>query len=192
MIQTDSEGNRGEHTVRILAISGSLRASSTNTALVRAIAAMAPTGMDVTLYDGLGDLPHFSPDLDDEKSPAAVIQLRALLRAADGVLICTPEYAFGVPGSLKNALDWTVSSGDLNEKPVAAISASPLYSGGDKAHASLLLTLTALGANVPDGGTLIIPGVKGKLDAAGAVSDPATARALGAVLDALACAIDAR
>jgi len=145
MIQTDSEGNRGEHTVRILAISGSLRASSTNTALVRAIAAMAPTGMDVTLYDGLGDLPHFSPDLDDEKSPAAVIQLRALLRAADGVLICTPEYAFGVPGSLKNALDWTVSSGDLNEKPVAAISASPLYSGGDKAHASLLLTLTARG-----------------------------------------------
>ena len=62
--------------MRILAISGSLRASSTNTALVRAIAAMAPKSMDITLYDGLGDLPHFSPDLDDEKSPAAVIQLR--------------------------------------------------------------------------------------------------------------------
>ena len=117
---------------------------------------------------------------------------RELLRDADGVLICTPEYAFGVPGSLKNALDWTVSSGEINEKPVAAISASPLYSGGDKAPASLLLTLTALGANVPDGGTLSIPGVKGKLDASGAVSDPVTARALGAVLDALAYAIDTR
>ncbi len=178
--------------MQILAISGSLRASSTNTALVRAIARMAPKDMEVTIYDGLGDLPHFSPDIDDENSPASVIRLRALLRAADGVLICTPEYAFGVPGSLKNALDWTVSSGEINGKPVAAISASPLYSGGDKAHASLLLTLTALGAVVPDGGTLSIPGIKGKLDAGGAVSDPATAQALRAVLDALAQAINAR
>ncbi len=177
--------------MRILAISGSLRASSTNTALVRAIAAMAPAGMEITIYDGLGDLPHFSPDLDDENSPAAVIRLRALLRAADGVLICTPEYAFGVPGSLKNALDWTVSSSDLNEKPVAAISASPLYGGGDKAHASLLLTLTALGTDVPDGATLSIPGVKKKLDDNGDVSDSATVQALRAVLGALARAIDA-
>jgi chromate reductase len=176
--------------MHILAISGSLRASSTNTALVRAIAAMAPTGMEVTLYDGLGDLPHFSPDIDDDKSPVSVVRLRGLLQTADGVLICTPEYAFGVPGSLKNALDWTVSSGELNGKPVAAISASPLYSGGDKAHASLLLTLTALGANVPDGGKLSISGVKGKLDAEGAVSDPVTTRALGTVLDALAHTID--
>ncbi len=176
--------------MRILAISGSLRAGSTNTTLVRAIAAMAPEGMEVTIYDGLGDLPHFSPDLDDENSPPSVIRWRELLRRADGVLICTPEYAFGVPGSLKNALDWTVSSGDLNEKPVAAISASPLYGGGDKAHASLLLTLTALGAAVPDGAKLIVPGVKKVLDAGGAVSDSTIARALGSVLDALARAID--
>jgi len=121
----------------------------------------------------------------------SVIHLRGLLRAADGVLICTPEYAFGAPGSLKNALDWTVSTGDLNEKPVAALSASPLYAGGDKAHASLLLTLTALGVVVPDGATLSIPGVKGKLDADGAVSDPMTAQALRSVLAALARAIAA-
>ena len=178
--------------MRILAISGSLRASSTNTTLVRAIAAMAPEDMEVTIYEGLGDLPHFSPDIDDENAPTPVAHLRASLHGADGVLICTPEYAFGVPGSLKNALDWTVSSGDLNEKPVAALSASPLYGGGDKAHASLLLTLTALGAAVPDGATLSIPGVKRKLDADGAVSDPATTRALRSVLDALARAIDPR
>ncbi len=177
--------------MRILAISGSLKASSTNTALVRAIATMAPEDMEVTIYDGLGNLPHFTPDLDDEKSPASVVHLRGLLCAADGVLICTPEYAFGVPGSLKNALDWTVSSGEINDKPVAAISASPLYSGGDKAHASLLLTLTALGATVPDGGTLIVPGVKKKLDDNGTVSDPATAQALRSVLDALARTINA-
>ncbi len=178
--------------MHILAISGSLRANSTNTTLVRAIAAMAPAGMEVMLYDGLGDLPHFTPDLDDENSPAPVIRLRELLQAADGVLVCTPEYAFGVPGSLKNALDWTVSSGDLNEKPVAAISASPLYGGGDKAHASLMLTLGALGAYIPEGATLSIPAIKSKIDAAGAVSDPATIHALKMILAALAQAIDAR
>jgi chromate reductase len=177
--------------MRILAMSGSLRAGSTSTTLVRAIATMAAKDMEVTIYDGLGDLPHFTPDLDDENSPASVVYLRELLRGADGVLICTPEYAFGVPGSLQNALDWTVSTGDLNEKPVAALSASPLYGGGDKAHASLLLTLTALGADVPDGATLNIPGVKKKLDDNGDVSDPTTAQALRLVLAALALAIDA-
>jgi chromate reductase len=176
--------------MRILAMSGSLRASSTNTTLVRAIAALAPAGIEVTIYDGLGDLPHFSPDLDGDDPPGSVGRLRGLLRAAAGVLICTPEYAFGVPGTLKNALDWTVSSGDFDGKPVAALSASPLYTGGEKAHASLLLTLTALGATVPDGGTLIIPGVKNKLAPDGEVTDPATAQALLSVLDALARAID--
>ena len=172
--------------MHILAISGSLRASSTNTALVRATAALAPKTMEFTIYDGLADLPHFSPDLDGDNAPASVGQLRGLLQAADGVLICTPEYAFGVPGALKNALDWTVSSGDLYEKPVAAISASPTYMGGDKAHASLLLTLSALGAKVPEGAKLIIPMVRLKLNANGEVSDPETVQALKSVLDTLA------
>lgn len=98
----------------------------------------------------------------------------------------------GAIATAKNALDWTVSTGDLNENPVAANSASPLYSGGDEAHASLLLTLIALGADVPDGAKLSIPGVKKKLDDNGNVSDPATAQALRSVLGALAQAIDAR
>lgn len=177
--------------MRILAISGSLRASSTNTALVRAIVALAPPHMEIIIYDGLADLPHFSPDLDDDNAPPSVKDLRNQLQAADGVLICTPEYAFGVPGSLKNMLDWTVSSGDLWDKPVAAISASPLWSGGDKAHASLLLTLKALGANVPEGAKLMIPTVGKKLNANGEVSDPETTLALKSLLDALAHAIKA-
>lgn len=172
--------------MHILAISGSLRASSTNTTLVRATAALAPKTMEFTIYDGLADLPHFSPDLDGDNAPASVGHLRGLLQAADGVLICTPEYAFGVPGALKNALDWTVSSGDLYEKSVAAISASPTYMGGDKAHASLLLTLSALGAKVPEGAKLIIPMVRLKLNANGEVSDPETVQALKSVLDTLA------
>jgi NAD(P)H-dependent FMN reductase len=178
--------------MHILAISGSLRASSTNTTLVRAIMRLAPENMQITLYEGLADLPHFSPDLDSDEPPVAVHTLRKSLQAADGVLICTPEYAFGVPGVLKNALDWTVSSGDFWGKPVVAISASPLWGGGDKAHASLLLTLTALGANVPEGGKLMIPTVNKKLNANGDIVDPETMQALKAVLDALTPTIETK
>jgi chromate reductase len=178
--------------MQILAISGSLQATGTVTTLVRAIAALASEDMDCTLYDGLGDLPHFSPDRDGDPLPAPVTEFRSMLRDADGVLICTPEYAYGMPGSLKNAFDWIVSSGEFVGKPVAALSASPYPTGGQRAHASLLLTLTAVNAAVADGATLSVPLVRTKMDASGAVSDPATVQALRAVLDALARAINAR
>ena len=89
----------------VLAIAGSLRAASSNAALVRAVAALAPDGLAVRVYEGLGDLPLFSPDLDVDPVPAPVAALRSAVRAADAVLICTPEYAYGMPGALKNALD---------------------------------------------------------------------------------------
>jgi chromate reductase len=177
--------------MHILAMSGSLRASSNNTRLLRATGALAPEGMVFTIFDGLADLPHFSPDLDGADPPLSVHNLRKLLQAVDGVLICTPEYAFGVPGALKNALDWTVSSGEFYGKPVAIISASPSPTGGDKAHASLLLTMNALGAHVPTGGKLMIPAIGKKLHANGEVSDLETRQALRSVLDALAQAIKA-
>ncbi|HET8912377.1 MAG TPA: NADPH-dependent FMN reductase [Ktedonobacteraceae bacterium] len=176
--------------MRILAISGSLRASSTNSALVRATIALAPEDIECLIYTGLAELPHFSPEIDDEKSPATVVSLREQLKAADGIIICTPEYAFGVPGSLKNALDWTVSTGDLWDKPVAAISASPLATGGDKAHASLLLTLKALGAKVPENAKLTVPIIKKKLNAEGEISDPETKQALQTVMDTLVQAME--
>jgi chromate reductase, NAD(P)H dehydrogenase (quinone) len=190
LIKKSVTSRKGKY-MRILAISGSLRASSTNTALLQATAALAPQNMEITIYDGLADLPHFSPDLDGDDPPASVHHLRQLLQAAEGVLICTPEYAFGVPGVLKNALDWTVSSGEFYGKPVAAISASPSPTGGDKAHASLLLTLTALGAHVPEGGKLNIAAVGKKLNVNGEVSDLETGQALRSVLDALALTIEA-
>jgi chromate reductase len=176
--------------MHILSISGSLRSSSINTRLIHVMARLAPAHMEIILYEGLADLPHFTPDLDGENPPASVLSLRQLLQTADGVLLCTPEYAFGVPGTLKNALDWTVSSGEFSGKPVAAISASPLWSGGDKAHASLLLTLTALGANVPEGGKLMIPMINKKLSANDDVVDSETMQALTSVLDALAQTIE--
>ena len=104
--------------MRILAISGSLRASSSNTALLQAAAALAPQDVEVVLYDGLGDLPHFNPDLDGETVAPAVSSWRSKLRDADGVVFSVPEYAHSVPGVLKNSLDWVVGSGELADKPV--------------------------------------------------------------------------
>src|SRR4051812_28490995 len=96
--------------VKILAISGSLQAGSANTALVRAARPQTPAGVELTIYAGLADLPHFNSDLDGDTAPATVTSFRAQLHAADAVLISTPEYVFAMPGSLKNALDWVVGS----------------------------------------------------------------------------------
>ena len=130
--------------MKIIAISGSLRARSSNLALLRAAAAIAPAGMEVAIYDGLASLPHFNPDDDEEGAtpPAPVAALRALLAEADGIVISTPEYAHGLPGSLKNALDWLVSDGALVDKPVAILSASPI--GGQFAQSSLVEILTTM------------------------------------------------
>jgi chromate reductase len=106
--------------MRILAISGSLRAASSNTALLRAAAALAPEGMEVVLYGGLGDLPHFNPDLEGA-APPAVIDLWARVREADGLLIACPEYAHGVPGAMKNALDWLVGGDEFIRAEDAAL-----------------------------------------------------------------------
>ncbi|MEY2616468.1 MAG: hypothetical protein QOH78_2241 [Verrucomicrobiota bacterium] len=92
--------------MRILAISGSLRSTSSNTTVLRAAQILAPPGVEVILYESLGVLPHFNPDLDGDEPPQLVLELRSEVGLADGLLISSPEYAHGVPGSLKNALDW--------------------------------------------------------------------------------------
>lgn len=168
--------------MKILAISGSLRAGSSNNTIIKAVAAMAPAGVRFTIYDGLAQIPPFDDSLE---APPTVTGFRRQLQDADGIFICTPEYAFGVSGVLKNALDWTVSSGELVNKPLALVTAA---TGGEKAHAALLLTFTALSSAIPSGGELVISYVKSKLDAGG-VKDPATARQLQDVLNALVTAI---
>jgi chromate reductase, NAD(P)H dehydrogenase (quinone) len=144
---------------------------------------MAPES--VTIYQDLDELPHFSPDRDGDDPPASVLRLRALIATADAIIVCTPEYAHGMPGSLKNALDWLVSSGDFDGKPAAAISASPSFLGGDKANDALAHTLTVLGATIPPGATLAIPHINSKRNATGEVDDEATIASLRSLLDAL-------
>jgi NAD(P)H-dependent FMN reductase len=135
--------------IRILAISGSLRSGSSNTALLRAASSIAPSHMELRLCERIDRLPFFDPDLDDDggEVPSEVEQFRAELRATDGVLISSPEYAHGVPGVLKNALDWLVGStqGEIVEKPVALINASPRAT---HAQASLVETLRTMSAHI--------------------------------------------
>lgn len=127
--------------MKIIAICGSLRARSSNLALLKAASRLAA---EVEIYEGLATLPHFNPDDDEEGAtpPPAVAALRSLLAEAEGILISTPEYAHGLPGSLKNMLDWLVSDGALVDKPVAILCSSP--TGGPFAQASLVETLTIM------------------------------------------------
>lgn len=187
--------------IRILALSGSLRPASSNSALLRAAAAMAPPGVSFDFYEGLGALPPFDPGLDLDPShyraPAPVVDLRDRLAAADALLICTPEYAFGMPGVLKNALDWTVSMSVMEGKPTAAWAASPMGTGpfgvgGSRAHQGLVWVLTALGTRYVEAAALILPLIRTKLDATGTLTDPATAKALDESLFALIQAVRAR
>src|SRR5215212_1101204 len=108
----------GTDLVRVLAVSGSLRKASSNTALVSAAVRVAPVGVEVSTYSQLADVPPFNPDLDTDTAPTGVVSFRAALEACDAILICSPEYAHGVSGVLKNALDWIVSSGELIDKPI--------------------------------------------------------------------------
>ena len=170
--------------IRILSICGSLRVNSSNHAVVKAVAAMVPENTDFIIYRGLADLPAFNDSLDE---PLPVSDLREQLQWSDAVFICTPEYAFGVPGSLKNALDWIVGSGELTDKPVAVVTAA---ASGEHAHASILLTLKALSAKVAEEGTAIIPFIRSKLDEKGDVSDPATVAILKSTLEKLIANIE--
>ncbi len=170
--------------INILAISGSLRENSSNDAVIKAAIGLAPDKVTITPYKVIGSLPHF----DDSKEPSKeVLSFRDTLRKADGILICSPEYAFGVPGTLKNALDWTVSSGELVYKPLALITAA---TGGDKAHAALIQTFTALSAGFDDSTCLLIQFVRSKMDQNGNVTDEATLNNIWSVVTALANKIE--
>ncbi len=176
--------------MKILAISGSLRPQSANTAILQAVVELVTADVNISIYERIGNLPHFNPDLDRDDGFAPVIDWRTHLQAADGVMFCTPEYAHGVPGVLKNALDWIVSSGEFMYKPTAVISASPSPDGGDKANASLVQTLRVMMADIPSGATLCIPAISAKLDDKGKLTDPATVSALQFLLDTLIYSIN--
>ncbi len=168
---------------RLLAVSGSLRAKSVNTAALLALQSLAPAGVTVTLYAGLGTLPHFNPDLDVDPPPAPVAALRAAVASTDALVICSPEYAHGVPGALKNALDWLVSFEGFLNKPVALINARP---GAEHALAALRETLSVMNARLLDAASVTLPLASNTPDAAALLANPAVRAQLQAALTAFA------
>lgn len=142
--------------MRILAVSGSLGGGSANSAILReAVHHVAPPD-ELVVHATIGDLPHFSPDLDGDSCPLAVQRWRGAVAGADAVLIATPEYAGGMPGSLKNALDWLVGCGELYGKPAVVVSAAPAEDRGGRARESVVLTLSMQGGDVRDSFTVAV------------------------------------
>lgn len=144
--------------IKILCLSGSLRKNSSTHVVLNEIIHYQHPDVVFTVYDHLGTLPHFD---DSAETPLEVTRFRESLKNADGVLFVTPEYAFGVPGTLKNALDWTVSSGEFIGKPTAVVVAA---TGGENAYHSLMLTLNAISANIGEGSTLLVSFIRAKIN----------------------------
>ena len=172
--------------VRLLAISGSLRAVSTNTAALKAAMLLKPPGMQMEFYEGLASLPHFNPDDDIDPLPQTVADWRSKVAAADGLLISSPEYARGIPGSLKNALDWLVSGPEHPGKPVAFFHASER---GVASQAALRLVLETMGTRIVDSACITINLLGSEKDAATVAANPEYAAKIKTALKAFAEAI---
>ena len=179
MALTAEPGSRELGPIRLLLVCGSLQRISANRALLATAARCAPDVIAVSTFEGIADLPHFNPDVEaDAARYPALAAWRAAIAQSDGVVIATPEYAHSLPGSLKNALDWIVGSGELYEKPVALMSAGT--SGGQRALDALAQTLRAQGALID--AQLSVPGVRPKLDANGDLVDADTIAQVCALL----------
>ncbi|TDD77731.1 NADPH-dependent oxidoreductase [Actinomadura darangshiensis] len=176
---------------KVLMICGSLRKGSTNEAALRTALAVAPAGLDGTLYTGMGDLPHFNPDDDRDPLDPVVADLRAAIGAADALLICTPEYAGALPGSFKNLLDWTIGGGEIYEKPVAWLNAaSPAApTGGGDAHASLRKVLGYASAAIIEDACARIPVTRPDVGEDGLVRTAEPRERIAGALAALAAAL---
>jgi chromate reductase len=158
--------------MKVAAICGSTRKNSTNHRLINAIRELYASELEIILYDRLDSLPHFNPDIEEASMPEQLLEFKQLLRFADGILICTPEYAHGVPGVLKNAIDWTVASCEFSNKPTCLITAS---TDGKYGHAALIETLRVIEAGSIDELELLIPFAQTKISREGRITDEKTA-----------------
>lgn len=166
--------------VRLLAVSGSLRQTSSNSILLQAAERLCPEGILVAHYDGIGKLPHFNPDLLEDP-PETIVALRSIIGQADGLLFSCPEYARGIPGAFKNMLDWLVSSEEFPGKPVALFNASPRAS---HAQAALRLVLDTMSARVIEEASMSVNLLSSQLSAEGITTDPLIAPQIVTALDA--------
>ena len=179
--------------MRILAISGSLRQGSHNSALLRAAAELLPSGVELGIHDGIRDIPPFDEDVMSDR-PEAVQRLWDEVDAADAVLIATPEYNHSIPGQLKNSLDWLsrpLIDSPLRNKPAAVIGASTGMFGAVWAQAEARKVLTAIGARVIDT-ELPVPTADEQFSDDGRLSDEEIERALVDLIEGIAAAVTKR
>lgn len=172
--------------MKILAISGSLRAASHNRAVLEAARCLAPSGVVIELCDVIGKLPFFNSDLEADRLPEQVAAFRTAIGAADGLLISSPEYARGVSGVMKNALDWLVSSHEFPGKPVALINTSPRAT---HALAALTLTLETMSAVLIGDASITLPLLGTANDARSIAANPDLAEPLRHAIEKFAQAI---
>ena len=172
--------------MKIIAISGSLRATSLNTAVLQAAGRLAPAGVTVEILEGIGNLPFFNSDLDGDRLPREVAGFRAAIGAADGLLISSPEYARGVAGVMKNALDWLVGSFEFPNKPVMLINTSPRAT---HALAALTVTLETMSARLVKDASITLPLLGTANDAASIAANAELAAPLRTALERYAQAI---
>lgn len=172
--------------LRVLGISGSLRAQSTNSALLRAASLLSPVEMGVQLFDGLGGLPLFNPDVEIDNASPGVQDFRCQLQYSDAVIIASPEYAHGVTGAMKNALDWVVASGEFVGKPVALFNASPR---ANIALSSLADTLTMMDAVLIGEASISLPILGSGLNTEGIAANIELSTEIRSALNHLALAV---
>ena len=155
----------------IFAIIGSASTNSANQKLVDCFADLSKDDFNLTIYNDLKTLPHFEPELSTGNPPETIVEFRNAIDKAHGILICTPEYVFSIPGGLKNAIEWCVATTVFSDKPVGLITAS---ADGRKGHQELQLIMKTIMAKFTDETTLLIQGIKGKINERGKITDNKT------------------
>lgn len=153
---------------KIFVINGSASNNSSNQKLIDNFANLTKKFFALTIYEDLKTFPHFDPELTAENTPNEILEFRKNIEVADGVLICTPEYVFSIPSGLKNVIEWCVSTTVFSDKPLGIITAS---ANGEKGHEELQLIMKTVMAKFTPGTTLLIQGIKGKIDGHGNITD---------------------
>lgn len=161
--------------IKIFAIAGSTRKNSSNFKILKYISEKINPQFEIEIFEEIDQLPHFNPDLDQEIPPQKVTEFRNKIIQADGILICTPEYVFSLPGTLKNAFEWCVSSTVFSGKNTGLITAS---ASGEMGHEQLLLIMKTVEAKLNNDAQLLIQGIRGKIDDEGKITNPDTEKAL--------------
>ncbi|MFD2902311.1 NADPH-dependent FMN reductase [Sphingobacterium anhuiense] len=165
----------------IFVINGSASSYSSNQKLITLIVDLTQDTLNIKVFNDLKTLPHFDPELSIDNTPEEILKFRKEIEIAEGVLICTPEYVFSIPSGLKNVIEWCVSTTVFSGKPLGIITAS---AHGEKGHVELQLIMETLMANFTTETTLLISGIKGKINEKGHLTDSKTNIALLNFVDA--------